>query len=439
MVKKDEADIKISLCGDILISKRLPLNSYSGFDELQKMLHQHECRFANLETTIHRREGYPEAFPGGGYAMADPNCLSDLQRIGFNLFSTANNHAMDYGHNGLLATVKYLTDSGIPFAGTGKNLADASKPAFFECSNGRVALVSVTSSFHDSYAAGPQNQDMSGRPGVSPLKHRAVYEVDEKNYQSLLSISDSIGINNYHNQAIKEGYLLNNDYFKFGSYEFKKGIENGVHTFPVEDDLQRTVRIIADAKYQSDIVVVSIHSHQFFGNDKRKPAEFIKIFAHHCIEAGADIVACHGPHILRGIEIYKSGIVFYGLGNFIFQHEEFDFLPEEFYRKYGKTRDTVTGIGEIMKVRSDNGKKGLTTSPDVWKSMLVSVFANSQAMEIKLYPLEILYMDRKGLKGLPILSDDKSIIEMVKDMSKVYSTNIEMSALGYGFIQVERS
>lgn len=438
MAKKDDSDIKISLCGDILISKRCPLKAYTGFDELQELLCRHECRFANLETTIHRREGYPEAFPGGGYAMADPNCLSDLKRIGFNLFNTANNHAMDYGHNGLLATIGYLRNLDISFAGTGKNLADASKPAFFECSNGRIALIGVTSSFHDSYAAGPQNQDMQGRPGVSPLKHRTVYEVDEEKYESLLNISESIGINNYHNQAIKEGYLVNNENFKFGTYEFTKGVENRVHTSPDENDLQRTMDIIADAKCQSDIVIVSIHSHQFSGNDKRMPAEFVKKFAHSCVDEGADIIVCHGPHILRGIESYKSGIIFYGLGNFIFQHEEFDFLPEEFYRKYGKTRENVTGISEIMSIRSDNGKKGLINSPDVWKSMLVSLSVNSNAMEIKMFPIEIMLENRKGLKGLPILSNDMSIIEKVMEMSREYRTDIEISVSGFGYLQVKR-
>ena len=57
MVNKEDSNISISLCGDILISKRLPSKSYAGFDELQKILLQHECRFANLETTIHNNEG----------------------------------------------------------------------------------------------------------------------------------------------------------------------------------------------------------------------------------------------------------------------------------------------------------------------------------------------------------------------------------------------
>lgn len=134
MINKKESVMTLSLCGDIFISKRLPIQPYSGFEQIQQLLQQHECRFANLETTVHRHEGYPEAFPGGGYAMADPNCLSDLKRMGFNLFNTANNHAMDYGHNGLLATIRYLTNLELPFAGTGGNLAEASKPAFFESS-----------------------------------------------------------------------------------------------------------------------------------------------------------------------------------------------------------------------------------------------------------------------------------------------------------------
>lgn len=373
MINKKESVMTLSLCGDIFISKRLPIQPYSGFEQIQQLLQQHECRFANLETTVHRHEGYPEAFPGGGYAMADPDCLSDLKRMGFNLFNTANNHAMDYGHNGLLATIKYLTNLELPFAGTGENLAEASKPAFFESSNGRIALLGVTSSFHDSYAAGPQNQEMQGRPGVAPLRHQAVYELDKNNYEALLNISKAIGINSYHNQAIKEGYLLANKNFKFGIYEFKEGVGNRVHTLPDEKDLQRTIDRITDAKLQSDIVIVSVHSHQFANGNKQIPPEFIRIFVHKCVDAGADIVVCHGPHVVRGIEAYHSGLIFYGLGNFIFQHEDVECLPEEFYWKYGKTRETVTGVGEIMSIRSKNGMIGLCTQSDVWRSVVVSI------------------------------------------------------------------
>lgn len=438
MMNGADCGITLSLCGDIFISKRLPFQGYPGFEKIQQLLYGHECRFANLETTIHRSEGYPEAFPGGGYAMADPCCLQDLKRMGFNLLNTANNHAMDYGHNGLLATAKYLMEMDIPFAGTGANLAEATRPAFFECSNGRVALLGVTSSFHDSYAAGSQNQDMQGRPGVAPLKHKAIYELNEKDYEALLKISNSTGINSYHNQATKEGYLIESDNLKFGTYNFRKGKCNQVFTSPDENDLRRTIDAITDAKHQSDIVIMSVHSHQFAGDDKKSPPEFIEIFVRKCIDAGADIVVCHGPHVLRGIEVYGSGIIFYGLGNFIFQHENPLLLPEEFYRKYGKTRETVTGVSEIMNVRSKNGTVGLCTSPSVWRSVIVSIASNSRCLEAKLYPVEIMLKDKKGLKGLPVLSTDISILQELKELSVAYNTDVEILNLEFGFIKIDK-
>lgn len=439
MIEKDNSTISISLCGDVFISKRLPSISYPGFDELCTFLQKHECRFANLETTVHRNEGYPEAFPGGGYAMTDPYCLSDLKRIGFNLFNTANNHAMDYSHKGLIATIKYLTDSDIPFAGTGCNLAEASKPAFFESSHGRIALLGVTSSFHDSYAAGPQNQDMQGRPGIAPLRHRAVYELTADNYQKLSNISKSIGINSYHNQAIKEGYLSNSKNLKFGVYDFKEGLENRVHTSPYEEDLLRTVAIIKDAKHQSDLVIVSVHSHQFADGNKQNPPEFIRTFTHECIDAGADIVVCHGPHTVRGIEAYHTGIIFHGLGNFIFQHEEVERLPEEFYKKYGKTRETTSGVGEIMNIRSRKGTIGLCTQSDVWRSMIVSLNCNADSLEAKLYPIEIMLEGKRGLKGLPILTTDMTVIEQVKSLSAGFGTNVDIEDAGFGLVKVYRA
>lgn len=77
--------------------------------------------------------------------------------------------------------------------------------------------------------------------------------------------------------------------------------------------MQRTIAAIADAKRQSDIVILSVHSHQFADGSKKNPPEFIKIFVRKCIDAGATIVVCHGPHVVRGIEVYNSGVVFYGL------------------------------------------------------------------------------------------------------------------------------
>ena len=283
--------IAISLTGDVLLQRRLPnLTKHNELRAISEILNAQDCRFGNLEMTVHRREGYPEMFPGGVYTIADPFCLRDLQKLGFNVYNTANNHSMDFGHGGLLATLRHLDELGIPHCGTGKNLSDASLPALVECPNGRVAIIGVTSSFHDSYAAGPQNQDLQGRPGVQPLRHKAVYELDKENFDNLTRIAALTGINSYHDQARKEGFLPQEDTFKFGTFNFKKGEINRVETTPNLQDLKRTLDAVKDAKLYNDVVIVSIHSHQFKGTDKFSAPDFIRIFAHECVDAGADII-----------------------------------------------------------------------------------------------------------------------------------------------------
>lgn len=428
-------NISISLTGDVLLQRRLPcLSKHNGLRTISEILNAQDCRFGNLEMTVHRREGYPEMFPGGVYTMADPFCLKDLQDLGFNVYNTANNHSMDFGHGGLLATLRHLDELGIPHCGTGKNLSDASLPALVECPNGRVAIIGVTSSFHDSYAAGPQNQDIQGRPGVAPLRHKAVYELDEENFENLTRIASLTGINSYHDQARKEGFLPQEDTFKFGTFNFRKGELNRVETTPNQQDLKRTLDAVKDAKLYNDVVIVSIHSHQFKGADKFSAPDFIRIFAHECVDAGADIIVCHGPHVMRGIEVYNKAIIFHGLGNFILQYETPTVVGEEQYWSAGTTRQEATGVGGVAQLKSKGGKIGLMKDPDCWRSYFVTIDWTTEKMGATLYPIEI----RTDMNnGLPSLSDNTEILEKVSLLSEEWNTHI-MIENGRGKVVVNK-
>jgi len=136
--------------------------------------------------------------------------------------------------------------------------------------------------------------------------------------------------------------------------------------------------------------------------------------------------------------VYNSGVVFYGLGNFIFQHEDVDYLPEEFYWKYGKTREQVTGVSEIMNNRSKNNTIGLCTQPDAWRSVMVSISCDLEYLEVRLFPIKIILEGRKGLKGLPVLTSDLSIIQEIKNLSIEFGTNIEMANANFGYIRISR-
>jgi poly-gamma-glutamate capsule biosynthesis protein CapA/YwtB (metallophosphatase superfamily) len=75
---------------------------------------------------------------------------------------------------------------------------------------------------------------------------------------------------------------------------------------------------IAQARKQASIVVVTAH----WGEEgTTRLREYQPRLARMMIDAGADAVIGHHPHILQGVEKYKRGIIFYSLGNFAFAHK----------------------------------------------------------------------------------------------------------------------
>ena len=110
------------------------------------------------------------------------------------------------------------------------------------------------------------------------------------------------------------------------------GPKPGTRTEPNKQDLEEIARVVQSASALADIVIVSLHCHES-GANRSLPADFIPIFAKAVIDAGADMFVGHGPHVLRGIEIYKGKPIFYSLSNFIFQNETLLRMPEDSYEQ----------------------------------------------------------------------------------------------------------
>ena len=69
--------------GDAFITRRFPEGGYEGFEQVRDVISQYDVKFSNLEMTFHNEEGYPAAFSGGTWAMADPRTLDDMRSFGF--------------------------------------------------------------------------------------------------------------------------------------------------------------------------------------------------------------------------------------------------------------------------------------------------------------------------------------------------------------------
>ncbi|MFA5318560.1 MAG: CapA family protein [Patescibacteria group bacterium] len=80
-------------------------------------------------------------------------------------------------------------------------------------------------------------------------------------------------------------------------------------------DEEKMLAQIKDLKMQSDLVIVNMHWGVEYESQTRSN---IKELAHNIIDAGADAIIGHHPHVVQNIEIYNGKPIFYSLGNFIF-------------------------------------------------------------------------------------------------------------------------
>lgn len=419
--------MKFIATGDSFITRRIPSKSSLNFRNIQQVIDKGEFKFTNFEVTAHYFEGFPSAVSGGTWAIAEPTVLKDLKDYGFNTVAWANNHTLDYSYGGLKATAKYLHDYGFIHAGVGNNLAEASAPKYIDCPSGRVALIAATSTFHESWVAGEQRQDIDGRPGINPLRFDTKHIVSKTKLEQLKEIASTSQINADYNLAVKEGFALPPDdsSFKFGGYSFEVGNDEGKKTSPYAPDLQRILNSIAEAKRQADYVIVSIHTHEMTGEEKDKAPKFLETFSRACIDEGAHAILGHGPHILRGIEIYKKRPIFYSLGNFIFQNDTISHLPHDFYTKYGLGFEH--NLADALDHRSDNEKIGLGVNPNVWESIIPYwEMKDGQLEKIILYPIELGYGLPRYKRGWPTLSNNISVLKNLQRLSKPYGTEIEI-------------
>lgn len=419
--------------GDAFITRRFPKGGYPGFSEVRDIIEKHDVKFSNLEMTFHNQEGYPAAFSGGTWAMADPRTLDDMKSYGFNIYNTANNHSGDYSHGGILATIKYLKEKDMIFSGTGKDLADASRPCYLETKHARIALISASSSFHEAAMAGGQTADMIGRPGLNPLRFSTTYYVDQKHYEMVQELAKVTKINAEKEFSIKNGYSNPpaEGTMPFGSSTFVLSEENKIVSTPNEKDMKRIEEEIAEAKRQADVVLVSIHAHETDTEDTTVPAQFLEIFSKRCIDAGANVIIGHGPHELRGIELYHDGVIFYSLGNFLFETETVELQPYDAY--VNKNMPLETKVGAYMNNRSKNGTVGYGVLENIWRSVMAAwTMEDGKITQIQLYPISLDMEAKRTQKGVPHIVHNSEVLTYLAELSLPYGTTIRIeNHVGY--------
>jgi poly-gamma-glutamate capsule biosynthesis protein CapA/YwtB (metallophosphatase superfamily) len=263
------AIISITLAGQAMIRGDTRADAPAALPGIASLI-DGDAAFTNFEAAVYS-PAQGQTVRDGRFASPAAS-LEALKSFGFNLLSLANNHSFDLKVPGILSTIEAAAGLDLGRAGTGRNLTEAGAPFVVSTPSASIALVALASGLVlDGRATDTQ-------PGVNELR-----------------ISGSA---------------------------------------PDAGDAGRILRRVTEAKGAADVVVVSHHNHHYPGVER--PADFKQIllselparlapppwledWARQLVDAGADVVAMHGPPFLHGMEIYRAKPIFYSLGNFIFQ------------------------------------------------------------------------------------------------------------------------
>ncbi|HVA14192.1 MAG TPA: CapA family protein [Stellaceae bacterium] len=439
--RAEQGNIRLLLAGDAMPARALKPHDEPQYRALLGLIRGAGAAFANLETTVRDpSEGTPNLTQGTPMSTP-PALLEELAWMGLGLLSCANNHATDYGDDGLLAMLAHLRRAGLAHAGAGANLAEARKPAYLDTPAGRVALIAATTFYPHWTRAADQRPDALGRPGVNPLDFAVSYTVDDAAFAALAKLGEKLGLNQARTRqramffSAQEAPEDSADTLTFLGQRFLRGTGFSVATKAKAPDVEANLRWIREAKRQADFVIFSLHNHEFGAAGAsaaatnvgmEEPASFVVDVAHAAIEAGADVVAGHGPHLTLGVEIYRGKPILYSLGNFIFQNDNVPVFPAEAYARFGLD-DNATPT-DFLDARTGNETRGFPASPEYWHGIAAMCdFRGGKLARLDLHPLDLGHGTSRAQRGRPMLAQGKTaaaILDRVRRLSERYGAAV---------------
>jgi len=120
-----------------------------------------------------------------------------------------------------------------------------------------------------------------------------------------------------------QGALIERNGIRFGFLAYTYDQRNG--NYQNDDDriaVMDVFRLREDLcalRQRADVAIVSMHA----GNEyQTKPSAHQTAFARAAIDAGAALVVGHHPHVVQPVENYRGGVIFYSLGNLVFDQSE---------------------------------------------------------------------------------------------------------------------
>ncbi len=170
-----EPSIVLAAAGDVNFGREcgqaiLKDVAYDPFAGLNEAWRSADARFVNLESQLSDQHGLTQSPSHRLIFTGPPGGAEVLAQARVSLVSTANNHAWDYGKDALFETIANLERAQVPFAGTGRDVEQAYRPAVLRVAGRTIALFAVTQVWNQPPFAASAGKDFVAWANVDKLK-----------------------------------------------------------------------------------------------------------------------------------------------------------------------------------------------------------------------------------------------------------------------------
>lgn len=290
-------DVSLSRPGsDQLESNGSTLNRFYTWEQmtedLEKMTAGNDLNFMNLESVVSDQS--LKVISGKKYPQkSHPHGVKHLvNKVGFNLISTANNHAYDYSDAGILETLKHLATiksrAKVAISGLG-NLQETLEPEIMDINGFKVAFIALGMKGDDR-----PDWESSWRPTLEKPGMLSVRHCEDNTFEKAMS------------PCRRYGDLKN-------ALENIKATKADLRIVSIHEGMELSVYTKNGSKPDDDSGQTANGQQRQRSENRNLEAKFDLIKSY-----GVDLILGHHSHNARPVEHNKNTLAFYGLGNLLF-------------------------------------------------------------------------------------------------------------------------
>lgn len=291
--------MRISFTGDIMcelptLRKSKFKNGYNfeGMLSKSKLFDNTDYLVGNLETVL---AGENAKFSKDIYSYNTPDSfIKELYNAGFNLLTTANNHCLDRGIDGLMRTMNLINSKNMDYIGTNKD-ANENRYRILKYNNIRIGFLAYT--YGSNYSINKNKLDIDEKFLVNFIEDQEWIDFSRSDLYSKLK--DNLISAELRVKILK---LLNRNYNNIR-------IDNN----KLRDFNMDLIRDIDELKKEADIIVMLMHSG---GQFNKEPGTYTRKIVKKLKGLGVDIIVGHHPHVVQKYESDANFFAAYSLGNY---------------------------------------------------------------------------------------------------------------------------